>query len=651
MRLRLWGLGVASLLLALVAAAPTAQAATEVSVNDVKSSDTAITGLLTFRSPDVVEVDPSSFTASIDGAEASATIQKSVHGMRTSVLVIDTSGSMGASGMATVRAATKAYLQEVPPDVRVGVVTFADTAGVDLPPTTDRAAVQRVVDGLEARGDTSLYAAVQSAVKTLGSDGDRSIVLLSDGADTISTNRVADRDRAIAALTSNGVRTDVIRFKTNDPDARLALSRFAAASGGSVIAAPNASSVADAFKTSARALKSQAQFSIATSARLSGVHSLRLSGVAGGEPFDVTTRVAFGPAAAAPKPSAIAPAPTPRAPALNASGFSSEAGLGAAPWIAAGALGIAIFLLAFGMLAPSLQTSRERRLASIENYVTTSIATRAERRSSRQPISNQLVDLGEKAMEGRESTAKTMVLMQRADWPFRAGEWFVLRVLAVIAAVLVAFVVLRTAWIVPVVVGAIVGFLGPTVALRQAAKRRARKFEKMLPDVLSLVSTSLSSGFGLPQALDSIARDMAEPAGKEFSRALAETRIGTDVADALERVSERMDSTAMRWTVMAIRIQREVGGNLAETLQSTARTLRERESLYGMMRSLSAEGRLSAYILIGLPIFVFLYMLVMNPSYLNLLWTTTIGLVMIVVTIILMVIGIIWMRRVVKIEV
>jgi tight adherence protein B len=112
-----------------------------------------------------------------------------------------------------------------------------------------------------------------------------------------------------------------------------------------------------------------------------------------------------------------------------------------------------------------------------------------------------------------------------------------------------------------------------------------------------------------------------------------------------------MDSLAMRWTVMAIRIQREVGGNLAETLQSTARTLRERESLYGMMRSLSAEGRLSAYILIGLPIFVFLYMLWVNPNYINLLWTTTIGLVMVVATVILMVIGIFWMRRVVRIEV
>src|SRR5213076_863018 len=105
---------------------------------------------------------------------------------------------------------------------------------------------------------------------------------------------------------------------------------------------------------------------------------------------------------------------------------------------------------------------------------------------------------------------------------------------------------------------AVVGFLMPQLVLRGLAKRRARKFEKVLPEVLLLVATSLRSGFGLPQALDAVARDAAEPAAKEFSRALAETRIGTDVSEALEHVADRMDSVAMRWTVMAIRIQRDV---------------------------------------------------------------------------------------------
>jgi tight adherence protein B len=112
-----------------------------------------------------------------------------------------------------------------------------------------------------------------------------------------------------------------------------------------------------------------------------------------------------------------------------------------------------------------------------------------------------------------------------------------------------------------------------------------------------------------------------------------------------------MGSTAMGMAVLAIRIQREVGGNLAETLEKTAGTLREREALHRQVKTLSAEGRLSAYILIALPIGLFFYMLGVNPEYISLLWTTGIGLGMLIGGIVMLVIGILWMRKVVQIEV
>lgn len=204
-------------------------------------------------------------------------------------------------------------------------------------------------------------------------------------------------------------------------------------------------------------------------------------------------------------------------------------------------------------------------------------------------------------------------------------------------------------------IGLGLGFVGgavlPQVALKFLAQRRAKKFEAVLPDVLMLVSTSLRSGFGLPQALDAVARDAAEPAAKEFSRALAETRIGTDIADALDHAASRMESKSLRWTIMAIRIQREVGGNLAETLTTTAATLRERESLFRQVRALSAEGRLSAYILIAIPIFLFFYLLAVNYEYISLLWTRPMGLLMMGAAIVLVTVGLIWMRRLVRVEV
>jgi tight adherence protein B len=148
-----------------------------------------------------------------------------------------------------------------------------------------------------------------------------------------------------------------------------------------------------------------------------------------------------------------------------------------------------------------------------------------------------------------------------------------------------------------------------------------------------------------------VARDAADPSGKEFSRALAETRIGADIEVSLDHLADRMDSTNLRWTGMAITIQRQVGGNLAETLRNTAATLRDRESLRRHVSALSAEGKLSAYILLALPIGMFFYMLAVNKSYVELLWTNMIGIGMLVSGLVSLTVGVFWMRKVINVEV
>jgi len=183
------------------------------------------------------------------------------------------------------------------------------------------------------------------------------------------------------------------------------------------------------------------------------------------------------------------------------------------------------------------------------------------------------------------------------------------------------------------------------------AKRRAGKFEAQLPDVLTLLASSLSTGFSLAQGVDAVVRDAAEPSAKEFSRALAETRIGATLEDTLDHLAKRMASENLTWTTMAIRIQREVGGNLAETLRTTATTLRDRESLKRHVKGLSAEGKLSAYILMALPFGLFFYMLLVNKPYIALLWSGPIGWAMMAVGIVDMIAGYFWMRSVVTVEV
>jgi tight adherence protein B len=199
--------------------------------------------------------------------------------------------------------------------------------------------------------------------------------------------------------------------------------------------------------------------------------------------------------------------------------------------------------------------------------------------------------------------------------------------------------------------GALIGWLGMHAILSIRIGRRRNAFGEQLPDVLQLIAGSLQSGFSLPQAVDAVVREGTQPAAEEFSRALAEARIGADLEDALNRVADRMDSTDLRWTVMAIRIQREVGGNLAEVLRTTVGTMRERAFLRRQVKALSAEGRLSAYVLVALPVVIGGWFFYSDPSYMRPLYTSLIGLVMLVGTAALVVVGAFWMRRLIKIEV
>ena len=239
----------------------------------------------------------------------------------------------------------------------------------------------------------------------------------------------------------------------------------------------------------------------------------------------------------------------------------------APPPIALIALFLGVFVLVMAIFAPVFRSRRKERDGHhrpLRPGVAAGTTEAAKRPQRDQCAARQM---GDQVMEGRESTTKTMALLDRADLPWRAGEWFVLRIAAVIVASRWATSSSRPghgSWGSPS--GSPSGCCCPP-SRYGTWLGGGHAFEFVLPDVLMLVATSLASGFSLLQALDAVARDAPEPAGKEFSRALAETRIEADVSDALDHMAERMDSENMRWATMAIRIQREVGGNLAETLR------------------------------------------------------------------------------------
>ncbi len=192
---------------------------------------------------------------------------------------------------------------------------------------------------------------------------------------------------------------------------------------------------------------------------------------------------------------------------------------------------------------------------------------------------------------------------------------------------------------------------GPWLYLSFARSRRLKKFKGQLADTLQLMAGALSAGLSLAQGVDTVVREGTDPVAGEFRRALMETRLGVEIEDALAGVADRMQSVDFEWVVMAIRIQREVGGNLAELLNKVAETIREREYLERQVLTLSAEGRLSVWILGGLPPGFMLYLLMANRRYLEPMWTNPIGWLMLGTMAALLTVGIFWMRKLVKVEV
>jgi tight adherence protein B len=226
---------------------------------------------------------------------------------------------------------------------------------------------------------------------------------------------------------------------------------------------------------------------------------------------------------------------------------------------------------------------------------------------------------------------------------------------AIIAAILIALLtfVLLTAITQSAVWGIVGGAVVIVVSLlfvNNVASRQRKKFETQLPDTLNLLATSLRAGYSLLQAVEAVGEEAPDPTRREFGRAMAEIRLGRPMDDALADIATRMDSIDFEWTVLAIEIQREVGGNLAEVLQTTSETMVQRNRLRREMKALTAEGRISAIVLSLLPIGLFLFIFLTNPDYMEPLITSTIGVAVLLGGVVFIGIGIFWMQKIVKVD-
>ena len=178
-----------------------------------------------------------------------------------------------------------------------------------------------------------------------------------------------------------------------------------------------------------------------------------------------------------------------------------------------------------------------------------------------------------------------------------------------------------------------------------------RKFERQLPDALDLVARSLRAGHAFSGGLQMVADEFDDPLGTEFQRTVAQINLGVSIEQALKNLADRVDCPDLKFFAVSVIIQRESGGNLAEILESISSLIRERFRLRGKIRTLTAEGKLSAGILVGIPFFVAFALSFMNPDYVRVLSTDPTGKILVAVALIMMGIGIAWMKKMITLKV
>jgi tight adherence protein B len=511
------------------------------------------------------------------------------------ILAIDTSGSMRPA-IESAKVAASEFVAAMPLDVRIGLETFADDVTVLVSPTTDRALLAAQIDSIVVDGDTALYDLVVGAGSHFTPTVDHKVlVILSDGKDEGSS---ATLDDAIAA--AQGINVETISLTTAETD----LASLTAL--GPVTSADDPAAVSSAF------------------ARVAGL----LVEVIETVPSSTAPATTVAPTTVPQPATTVAAAAPPTTMGLVVS--TPDASTSSA-WLIAGAAGlfVGLFLLML-LLFPGERVSKAR--------------LGIDKPRSMSDIGTRSVSAIEEALERYGKRADLGNALAVADISMRPAEFVAMVAVVAVVAGLVGLML----------AGPIVGVL-VTIAVcvavrfyvRRAEAKRQAAFADQLPDVLQLVTTALRSGFGLTQALESVAEDAEEPARSEFAHVLAEVRLGRDLSDSMTALARRMGSKDLEWVVSAIDINRDTGGNLSEILDRVSSTVRERGRIARQVRTLTAEGRLSARILMATPLLMLLWQWRVNRANFELL-TYGVGLVALFVAGILMILGGIWVHKIVN---
>lgn len=320
-----------------------------------------------------------------------------------------------------------------------------------------------------------------------------------------------------------------------------------------------------------------------------------------------------------------------------------------------GLLGLLMIAGAGIALISGSRTEVDERM---DRYVGSTAAATVPVDQPRQPRRPAVGERLDTAIGDRDFTRGIKSRIARADVKLRVSEYLGLRLGFALLAGAVLYFLMDGAWLF-VLLAAIAGSFIPLIYLNFAARRRLRAFEDQLSQTLNLWVNALRSGYSVLQSMEAIATELPPPVSTEFERVVQEVRLGLSVPQALSNMLRRMPSDDLDLIVTAVNIQREVGGNLAEVLDTISFTIRERVRIKGEIRTLTAQGRLSGWIISLLPIGLAFILLAINADYMSQLWVdlpprvgpVPCGWLVIGAGLVMMGIGIYLIQRIVDIEV
>jgi tight adherence protein B len=544
------------------------------------------------------------------------------------VLALDTSRSMAGKPLAEAANAATAFVASKPACDRIALVTFGQHAAQQGPfssATIDADNALRTL-AIGANSGTALWDAVDLSARLVASQqGGRVVVLLTDGNDVGST---ASENDALSSLHRAGAIVYPIAFGTNADTSGL--KRLAGETGGTFHAAASSGTLTQIYGSIARELRRTWRLRYLTTARPGDNLELKTTaGKLGSDQASATVPDPNGSSSSDGKPSPLLPSPL------------------------YGKLGDLLFTLLAGLLvlgagilfASTLKGSwLKRRLAP--HIESTRRASKVRTGRERIEWLNGLFRATENAFGHRRQWRNLQLLLERADLPLRTVEFAWLLVGSSLALALLAAAAGSSSLAI-LAMFLIGGFL-PYFFVWFKAKQRMRAFEDQLPDLLITMAASLKAGHSFKQGIQSVVDEGQEPAAKELRRVLTDTQLGRPMEEALHDTAERIGSKNFAFVITAVNIQRQVGGSLAGLFDMVADTVRDRQQFARKIRSLTAMGRMSAYVLVGLPFFIALAITVLNPSYMDPLYHSHAGHMLVMIGLTMMAFGSIVLRKIVS---